>query len=1678
MQRTLTIITLICLSRGLLSGQMISGTDTLYGNEWIDYAQTYYRVKVAQDGIYRIGYQQMIDNGMPLNSVAGADIRLFRYGQQVPVFVSTPGVLGSGDFVEFYGERNRDAIDRYLFTDANAENLNPWYSLFNDTTTYYLAWQTNGTGTRFDAAVNDLSNPPAKEIFCWATTLATFQDAPFKRSRGFDVAYSWYDGDGFGKSETNATNVTIAAPQLATAGPQATLYMRYGTNIGEHLTQIKLNDSIFSTDEFNGFRITGHAYTVPLNYLNQGLKLALLSQGAQGDRHNLAGAELRYPRLFDFGGAASAFFELDANPNGQYLEITGINLSGGQTPVLYDLTNRLRMEPAVQGDLLRVMLPPSAVKRRIYVAGVPGGITAVQNMPSIQFRDFSNENANFILISNPSLWKDPAHGNANYVQEYADYRSSAAGGGYQTGIVDINELYEQFAYGIRYHSFSIRNFCFYLKKRNPLSRHIFLIGKGLDYKDFRKSADQSTLENSLYFLPNYGSPGSDLEFVMSGNRIAQPIFPIGRLAVTQPGEIRTYLDKVIEQEQMLSAAQQTIEDKAGLKKMLHISGGLADEQAGIKAYVQSMTDEITNNGFGAEVQTFYKNSNDPIQLSAFERVKNAVNEGLSTMMIFGHSSPFLVDFDIGGPENYHNKGRYPFMFIMGCFSGNCSNPIKGLGENFVLARDKGAIAYLATVNFGFTDALHSFGQRFYRQMGGADYSSTLGNTIVHTIGSFEATNYPSLVALLHQMQLQGDPAIRLHRNEGPDYLIDPASVNIDPSPVSIDRASYDLDFNLANIGRNTGGKIGIKISQQLPDNSIRLLVKDSVDAPGVRRAMHYTIPSTENKVGYSRIFIEADAENLIAETPAAAEFNNEVQDAGGQKGVEIYFYTDDVQPVLPDPFSIVHTTPLRLYASSLAIRNTSQRYLFEIDTTQTFSSPLRTSGEVIGKSGLLHWDPSIPMLDSAVYYWRVARDSLVGGTVAWHGSSFIYIKDSPQGWNQSHFGQFAQDQFTTMQLNNPQEGFQFGDDAASYFMNVAYRNEPLEIYPGLMNNFSEGVTTTYWWNVFGVQRGLIIFQYDPNTGHYIHNPAGSNTNPTPTADNYAFWFDTRDSLERIKLMEFLDHGMVPGAYAGFLTVNYHTDMEGYAPRKWAADSITYGKNLFQVLEGMGAKDVRKLQNSTDPPYPYGMVFRVGDPAFPVWDTLVYHTDSLINYRQNFLAKWYNGHVESPKIGPAASWASVHWKKGPFDDPGDRAALLVLGVREGLPDTVLLRLTNTFDTLLNDISAADFPFLKIRYEAVDSTHRTATQLEYARLLYQGVPEGALHPSALYSFYRDTLQQGDDMKSAIAYTNISEWPMDSVLVRYRVENSNGIGNNYFQHYKPLLPGDTLLTSFNLSTQVLQGKQRLTIDVNPDKNQPELYHFNNVAFNDFFVQRDNRNPLLDVTFDGLHIMDGDLISPKPEIIVTLKDDNHFLAMRDTATFRLSVELPDGSVQPIALNDQSLLFFPADTTQLNRKNQARLEWRPDFIQDGTYRLLVNGRDAAGNLSASLDYAVTFEVITKSSLSNIFNYPNPFSTSTCFVYTMTGVETPANFKIQIMTVSGRVVREITTAEFGDLRAGTHISNFCWDGRDEFGDQLANGVYLYRVVAKKSDGTDFELFANDKADGFFKHGFGKMVLMR
>jgi hypothetical protein len=188
---------------------------------------------------------------------------------------------------------------------------------------------------------------------------------------------------------------------------------------------------------------------------------------------------------------------------------------------------------------------------------------------------------------------------------------------------------------------------------------------------------------------------------------------------------------------------------------------------------------------------------------------------------------------------------------------------------------------------------------------------------------------------------------------------------------------------------------------------------------------------------------------------------------------------------------------------------------------------------------------------------------------------------------------------------------------------------------------------------------------------------------------------------------------------------------------------------------------------------------------------------------------------------------------------------------------------------------------------------------------------------------------------------------------------------------------------------------------------------------------------------------------------------------------------LSPTSAVVRNLAFLPADATNLVVENKAQIVMDLDLQWDGEYTLFVSATDKSGNNSGTLDYSVDFEVINASMISNVLNYPNPFTTSTQFVFTLTGRELPEYMKIQIFTISGKVVKEIGLDELGPIHIGINRTQYAWDGTDQYGDRLANGVYLYRVIAKmrREDEAEMKLFTN-RISSMFRNGFGKMYLMR
>ena len=107
----------------------------LYGqpNQWIDFNQDYIKLKIAEDGFYRVTSIELEAVGFPSNLVAASRIRLFRKGIEAAIRVQPNPDGTTLDYFEFWGKKNDGTSDTELYL-PNAQ-AHPYYNLFSDTAT-------------------------------------------------------------------------------------------------------------------------------------------------------------------------------------------------------------------------------------------------------------------------------------------------------------------------------------------------------------------------------------------------------------------------------------------------------------------------------------------------------------------------------------------------------------------------------------------------------------------------------------------------------------------------------------------------------------------------------------------------------------------------------------------------------------------------------------------------------------------------------------------------------------------------------------------------------------------------------------------------------------------------------------------------------------------------------------------------------------------------------------------------------------------------------------------------------------------------------------------------------------------------------------------------------------------------------------------------------------------------------------------------------------------------------------------------------------------------------------------------------------------------------------------------------------------------------------------------------
>jgi Peptidase family C25 len=1663
-----------------------------YNNEWISFqagqpqsSQQYFRIAVWKEGIYKLTYNDLQLAGVDTNNwFQPSRFQLYYQGKEQFIEVvdnGQQGIFRTGDFILFYGKPNIGELDSKLYDSASFQP-NPYYSLFNDTAVYFLTYNPAVASARRVIIENDVnfsgftaqSEYVAEEIEEYHSEYnISIRDAEGVADNSYTA------GEGFVLKKdfcykTVPFSQTFQVSQLSgnTAEIEVTVA---GGNLDVHFIKIFVNGTEYINDVFYTYDMRRYNFTAT-NITNGTATVTVAPQDGPGVYRNYVHVgyiKIKNNRGYNFSGINLPYhFNTLAATGKAYVELNNLSVTDPCLYVLKDDTlKKVLLDKSASlpkglipsnGSPVHCLLTDSAA---IYSSA--GNVIISPAGNNGYFTNFIElgSNKDFLIVSNKLIW--------NKAVDYGAYRDST---GHSSLLADVDELYDQFAWGIKKHPLSIRNYADYLiDNTSPKPKYLFLIGKAVMSNNARTTSYNANL------VPTFGEPSSDMMFTsrLNGAQFI-PELATGRLAAIDENDVMNYLDKV----RVYEATQGIQSPQEWMKRVLHFGGGSNfDEQFEISGKLSIYKSIIEDTLFGGHVETFLKNSVDPIQVNQSQYLKDLIDDGCSMMTFYGHAAGSGFDISTDAPENYTNYGRYPVILAQSCYVGDIHSTSRLLNERFVLAKNKAAIAFLAVADKAYVEDLDIYSTRLHKQLFRFKYGSTLGESMQSTIDSISGNTL--LKGISMNMTLHGDPALKMNLYDSTELKVSDPEIFYTPAVVTTQTENFDVNIIVSNLGKTRATPFQLKLTRIFSNGTTK-------DTSLIITALHFkdtvkiTLPvDFQSGSGLNQFNVIIDEDNVIPEYDDL--LNNRAFS-------QLIINSNDINPVYPQQYAIVPNAILSLKATTANLFASAKSYRFEIDTNSHFISPFQ-AGVVTG-AGIISYTIPFSLDSNLVYYWRVANDSVTAADTSisnkyqWKNSSFIY-KPGITGWSQAHYQQFNENKYTNLiYSDNVNQAFQFVSDsnslqALNFFTPVLGNADP-GVY--LNNSLVEGggcgsagnsfalvvldsLDNTLAWNT----QAKHIGQY--NTYSETIDTSGQliiNSTCRARPEKY-FLFPYNNQAYVDSLVAVLTDSVPCGNYivlwSGKVGANAHFDFS------------SVHSNLFSTISAMGAPGITALNDSdifilfTRKCDPSSTILTIGNSANP---NIVINT--LIGGR------WNQGFATSTLIGPAMNWNSMNWSYHNTEtvNSQDSISLYIYGVDSSGKETLLIDSITPSVPLVNglnsQINPAVYPYLKLKsYNQDVSSTPTPPQLDKWQVHYQPVPEGSLN-TLYYTAPSDTIQEGDDVSFSIAFENISTIAMDTLLVKYFIYDNNNVKHDIASKrlHRTLPAGDTIMASITFNTMGYGGNNTLWIDVNPDNDQPEQYHFNNITSIPFKVSRDITNPLLDVTFDGVHILNGDIISAKPGILIQLIDENKFIALNDTSNFLVRIKYPSGNVKylsfeqnpGVSTNPDLLKWTPASLP----KNSFKIEYNSSFPEDGIYELIVQASDESGNLSGSRDYRIQFEVINKSTITNVVNYPNPFSTATRFVFVLTGSEIPPDFNIQIMTVTGKVIRTITRQELGTIHIGRNITDYAWNGRDEFGDQLANGVYLYRVMTRLN-GESIEQ-RETSADQYFTKGWGKMYLIR
>jgi hypothetical protein len=213
------------------------------------------------------------------------------------------------------------------------------------------------------------------------------------------------------------------------------------------------------------------------------------------------------------------------------------------------------------------------------------------------------------------------------------------------------------------------------------------------------------------------------------------------------------------------------------------------------------------------------------------------------------------------------------------------------------------------------------------------------------------------------------------------------------------------------------------------------------------------------------------------------------------------------------------------------------------------------------------------------------------------------------------------------------------------------------------------------------------------------------------------------------------------------------------------------------------------------------------------------------------------------------------------------------------------------------------------------------------------------------------------------------------------------------------------------------------------------------------DNLGPEMRLYMNNDKFVFGGLTNDHPDIYSVLYDDNGINIVGNAVGHDITAILDANTKSPINLND----YYKAD---LNTYKSGTIRYPLSDLSEGKHSLKLKAWDVYNNSSETY----TEFIVSKSAqvaLKHVLNYPNPFTTKTSFFFEHNQANISIEVLIQIFTVSGKLVKTIDQIVYSD---GFRTEGIDWDGKDDFGDNIGRGVYIYRVKVRTSDNGSAEKY--------------------